>query len=192
MEFTFEIISETNINVRYNYGGEWFTFNLFHRDHQWILHPFDSSLIRNKDMSRLVVADLIQHKPFQVMLAKEGILLSELNTSIPLHQEDEAPGFEELPRFDRSSDIIIDEPSGNEPYIVSNASIDIDRFIQENDLEDLVKIEQQFIQSRQDIYNEILKRMFMADLGPSDPEFQKVQQIVKAYADAKAKLQTIL
>lgn len=189
MEFTFEIISETNINLRYNYGGEWFTFNLFNRDGHWVLHPFDSTLIRNKDMSRLVVADLLQHKPFQVMLAKEGIILSELSTSVPLNGQEyeEAPRFEELPRFDRGSDIILDDPT-----IVNNGSVDIEQLINDNDLEDLVEMEIKIIAARQDLYNQILKQMFMADLGPSDPEFQKIQQIVRAYGEAKARLQDII
>lgn len=186
MEFTYEIISESNINVRFIYGGEWFTFNLFNQDEQWILHPFDSSLIRNKDMSRLVIADLLQHKPFQVMLAKEGIILSELNTSVPLGREDEPEGYEELPRFDRQSDTISDMRSDS-----SQASLDIDGLIEENELEDLIRMEVELIESRQHIYNQILHRMFMADLGPTDPEFQRIQQIVKAYGEAKNRLQAI-
>ncbi|OMF36877.1 hypothetical protein BK133_08115 [Paenibacillus sp. FSL H8-0548] len=187
MEFTYEIISESNINVRYIYGGEWFTFNLFNRDEQWVLHPFDSSLIRNKDMSRLVIIDLLQHRPFQVMLAKEGIILSELNTSISLGQQQEEPEFEELPRRDRDSRRIFDE----EPPSSKAQAVDIDRFIEENDLEDLVQQELQLVELRQNLYNQILHRMFMADLGPTDPEFQKIQQIVKAYGDAKTKLLAI-
>lgn len=187
MEFTFEIISESNINVRYIYGGEWFTFNLFNREGQWVLHPFDSSLIRNKDMSRLVIADLLQHKPFQVMLAKEGIILSELNTSIPLgREEEETVRYEDLPRLDRQSDIIIDKPND-----VISPSIDIDELIEENELVDLIRMEIQLIESRQNIYNQVLHRMFMANLGPSDVEFQKIQQVVKAYGEAKTRLQSI-
>ncbi|WP_169089908.1 hypothetical protein [Paenibacillus sp. PL91] len=187
MEFTYEIISESNINVRFIYGGEWFTFNLFNRDHQWVLHPFDSSLIRNKDMSRLVIADLLQHKPFQVMLAKEGIILSELNTSIPLGQNQETEAeYEELPRIDRGSDRIFDEQRPSSPF-----EFDIDQLIEENELEDLVQLEVQLIEARQNMYNQILHRMFMANLGPTDPEFQRVQQIVKAYGEAKTRLLTI-
>ena len=187
MEFTYEIVSESNINVRYVYGGEWFTFNLFNRDHQWVLHPFDSSLIRNKDMSRLVIADLLQHRPFQVMLAKEGIILSELSTSIPLdRQREEEAEYEELPRINRESDRIFDEQRFESPL-----ALDIDQLIEENELEDLVQLEVQLIESRQNLYNQILHRMFMADLGPTDPEFQKVQQIVRAYGEAKTKLLAI-
>lgn len=189
MEFTYEIISESNINIRFIYGGEWFTFNLFHRDHQWVLHPFDSSLIRNKDMSRLVITDLLQHKPFQVMLAKEGIILSELFTSIPLGHQQEAEAeaeFEELPRIDRGSDRIFDEQrSSNGP------DFDIEQLIEENELEDLIYLEVQLIEARQNMYNQILHRMFLADLGPTDPEFQKVQLIVKAYGEAKTRLLAI-
>jgi len=187
LEFTYEIISESNINVRFIYGGEWFTFNLFNRDQQWVLHPFDSSLIRNKDMSRLVIADLLQHKPFQVMLAKEGILLSELNTSIPLEQQQAAESeFEALPRIGRGSDLIFDEERSSK-----SEEFNIDQLIEENDLEDLVALEVQMIETRQNLYNQILHRMFMADLGPNDPEFQKIQQIVKTYGEAKTRLQTI-
>lgn len=82
MDFTFEILDPTTINVRFNYGGEWFEFNLYSKQNQWILHPFDASLLGNPDMCRLVVADLLAHKPFQVMLAKERIMLSQLRTSI--------------------------------------------------------------------------------------------------------------
>ncbi|CAM4460000.1 hypothetical protein FHS16_004202 [Paenibacillus endophyticus] len=188
MEFTYEIISESNINLRFIYGGEWFTFNLFNRDEQWVLHPFDSSLIRNKDMSRLVIADLIQHRPFQVMLAKEGIMISELNTSIPLGQQPEPEAeYEQLPRISRGSDRIFDE----QPSSSGNETIDIDRLIEDNDLEDLISMEVKLIESRQNMYNQILHRMFMADLGPTDPEFQKIQQIVKTYGEAKSRLLAI-
>ncbi|MFF2482412.1 hypothetical protein [Paenibacillus sp. NPDC058071] len=183
MEFTYEIISESNINIRYVYGGEWFTFDLFYRDQQWVLHPFDASLIRNRDMSRLVIADLLQHRPFQVMLAKEGIILSELSTSISLAQQEVE--YEELPhpRLDRRSGRLWDD----EPFPPA-PSIDIDRLIQENELEDLIRIEIELIETRQQVYNQILHRMFMAELGPADPEFQKIQQIVKFYGEAKTKL----
>ncbi|WP_138754382.1 hypothetical protein [Paenibacillus sinopodophylli] len=188
MEFTYEIISETNINIRFIYGGEWFTFNLFQRDEQWVLHPFDSSLIRNKDMSRLVIADLIQHRPFQVMLAKEGIMISELNTSIPLGQQSEPEmEYEELPRIRRGSDRIFDE----QPPSSDSGTVDIERLIAENDLGDLIGMELKLIESRQNMYNQILHRMFMADLGPTDPEFQKIQQIVKSYGEAKSRLLAI-
>ncbi|MEV5026811.1 hypothetical protein [Paenibacillus sp. LPE1-1-1.1] len=188
MEFTYEIISETNINIRFIYGGEWFTFNLFNREGQWVLHPFDSSLIRNKDMSRLVITDLIQHRPFQVMLAKEGIILSELNTSIPLGKEPEfEEEYEELPRIGRGSDRMFDEQRGPS----NHEDVDIDQLIEENELEDLIRLELGLIEARQNMYNQILHRMFMADLGPTDPEFQKIQQIVKAYGEAKSRLMAI-
>lgn len=187
MEFTYEIISESNINVRFIYGGEWFTFNLFNRDDQWVLHPFDSTLIRNKVMSKLVIADLLQHRPFQVMLAKEGILLSELNTTIQLEEQQAAEvEYEELPLNRRGSDLIFDEQRST-----IQETVNIDQLIEENDLEDLIKLEVKMIETRQNLYNQVLHKMFMADLGPTDPEFQKIQQIVKTYGEAKARLQSI-
>jgi hypothetical protein len=188
LEFTYEIMSENNINVRFNYGGEWFTFDLFQDDRQWVLHPFDSALIRNKDMSRLVIADLLQHKPFQVMLAKEGIILSELTVSISLERRLQEPEYEELVRSDRRLD------SGPDDRLITGwgdelADADIDRLIEQNDLDDLIAIEIRLLEQRQRIYNQILHKMFMADLGPGDAEFQRVQQMVRAYGEAKSKLE---
>ncbi|MCA0758179.1 hypothetical protein KP806_24285 [Paenibacillus sp. N4] len=186
MEFTYEIVSETNINVRFVYGGEWFTFDLFNQDRQWILHPFDSSLIRNRDMSRLVISDLLQHKPFQVMLAKEGIILSELAVSIPLDDpEEEEIAYEEIVRNGRYPGHLFDERQG---LGFSTKEPDLDHLIEEYDLEDLIAMEMQFLEDRRDLYNQILNKMFMADFGPSDPEFKRVQQIVRIYGEAAAKL----
>ncbi len=188
MEFTYEIMSENNINVRFNYGGEWFTFDLFFHDGQWVLHPFDSALIRNKDMSRLVIADLLQHKPFQVMLAKEGIILSELTVSISVDNRVQEPEFEEMIRSDRRIGSGLD---GNRLSGAGDgeSDADIDEMIENNDLDDLLLLEIGLIEQRQHIYNRILHKMFMADLGPGDAEFQRIQQIVRAYGETKVKLE---
>lgn len=87
LEFSFEIIDESKINIVYQYGSSSFNFNLFFNYGVWTLHPFDGILLQNKEMCRLIVTDLFKNKDFHVMLARENILLSTLRTSIDLNPE---------------------------------------------------------------------------------------------------------
>jgi hypothetical protein len=43
-EFQYENISYSTININYNYGGEFFTLNLYQKDGVWIIHPFEGKL----------------------------------------------------------------------------------------------------------------------------------------------------
>ncbi|UHA74794.1 hypothetical protein [Paenibacillus sp. 481] len=181
LDFEFELMSDATINIRYNYGGEWFTFNMFQQEDSWILHPFDGSLLGNRDVCRLVVADLFNHKPFQVMLARERIPLSNIRTSIDL--EPESTPTSRSRRIDRNP--IDDE------IIRDGTRDDIDDFIQHHSLEDVLDQEIDYIQNRASLYKEILQRMFMDGLGPTDIEFQKIQEVVRAYSDMLAKVVSI-
>jgi hypothetical protein len=84
IEFSFEVIDRTSINVEYQYGSEKFILNLFNRNGVWTIHPFDGILLHNRELCRHVMIDLFKNKYFQIMLAKEDIRLSELRTSIDL------------------------------------------------------------------------------------------------------------
>lgn len=174
LDFTFEIMDEDTINIRILYASEWFTFNIYYRDHAWTLHPFDGMLIQNKDMCRLVIGDLFKNKNFHVMCAKENIRLSELRTTIHLDPEVEAAPP------DRSRDR--DERGRGEP------SSDLQAFIDEHSLEEIIEIEKETIQSRAAFYKKILENMFMEGYGPTDKEFMRVQAIVSIWTEAYHKM----
>ncbi|PZD97018.1 hypothetical protein DNH61_04660 [Paenibacillus sambharensis] len=178
MDFSFEHISESSINMNYNYGGEWFTFNLFLRDNEWIIHPFDSMLIRNEEMCQLVMAELVKHKGFQVMLAREGIYLSSLRSTVNVSGQRETEEENDYPDY-----------SGGR---VRGGDSDIDELIEHHSLDDLIRMEMEIVEDRMTVYNQILQRMFMEDLGPHDPEFQKVQRMVKSYEACKSELAALL
>lgn len=169
-ELEYHNISETSINIKYNYGGEYFTFNLYNKAGVWILHPFEGILLGNREMSILVMGELFKNKAFQVMLAKERIPFSELRSSIDVEDVSRS----NPPRNDRSG---LDEPTDN-----------LMDFIQQHTLDDIINIEQSHLQEKVTFYKDILQQMFMNDLGPSDPEFQKVQQIVRIYDEALSKM----
>ncbi|MNI03408.1 hypothetical protein D3C73_563100 [compost metagenome] len=172
LDFTFEIMDEDTINIRILYASEWFTFNIYQRDQAWTLHPFDGMLIQNKDMCRLVVSDLFKNKNFHVMCAKENIRLSELRTTINLEPEVET----DPPVRTR------DSRRSGEP------SSDIQAYIDEHSLEDIIEIEKETIQSRVAFYKKILENMFMQGYGPADKEFIRIQAIVNIWTEAYNKL----
>ncbi|SFL09494.1 hypothetical protein SAMN03159341_103181 [Paenibacillus sp. 1_12] len=177
LEFEFEIMNGSSINLRYLFGGEWFTFNLYLSDEVWILHPFEGILLGNKEMSRLVIADMFTNKTFLVMLAKERILLSNIHSSMDLGQQSE----EQISYRGK----IEDQP---EPANDKDNMDDMDAFIQANSIEEVIEQEKKLVLSRVNYFREILKRMFMDGLGPNDEEFDKVREIVKIYEEAAHKL----
>lgn len=172
LDFEFEIIDENTINLRYQYGGEWLTFNLFLREGDWILHPFQGILLQNRDMCRLVVADLLQNKTFHMMLAKQHISLSSVRSSVDLGQT-AAPALDGGNRGDRRRYQPDDE---------------ISDFIQEHSLESIHELEIELLGRRKSLYSEILQRMFMDGVNPSDEEFLAIQNIVRIYSDAISRL----
>ncbi|MFB9276581.1 hypothetical protein [Cohnella cellulosilytica] len=176
MDFTFEILDSSTINIRFNYGGAWFEFNLFYEREQWILHPYDASLLGNPEMCRLVIADLLANKTFQVMLAKERILLSQLRTSVDVSGD----------RYER----IPSERSGreNEREPERGAGDEIDRWVQQHTFKEIVDQERQRLESRLQLYQTLLQKMFYQNLGPGDDEFDKVQEITRIYKDAIGRL----
>lgn len=161
--FQYELTSETAINLRYEYGGEYFTFSLYRDDRGWVLHPFDGILLRNQAMCALVAQELFKHKPFQVMLAKEGILFSDIRSTVNLDNVN-AP-----------------VAARNDREVRDNPADDLMEFVQQHSVEEVIDYECSLVGSRISFYREILQRMFMDNLGPSDPEFQKVQDIVRIY-----------
>jgi hypothetical protein len=180
VDFEFEIFPNNTINLMYVYGGERFTFNLYETDGQWLLHPFDSSLLGNKEICQLVVADLLKNKAFQVLLAKERISPSQIYTSINLQEEDTVPLLREN-RLQRNPG----------PPLVQTDPNDVDEFIDTHTIDDILMEESNHCQTKIKFYNDILQRMFMEGSGPHDREFQKVQDIVRAYNDALSKIMSI-
>ncbi len=174
MEFTFEILDSSTINLRFNYGGAWFEFNLFYRDEQWILHPYDATLLGNPEMCRLVVADLLGNKVFQVMLAKQRILLSQLRTSVDVSND----------RFERIPSERVERDRGAEQGVGD----EIDRWVQQHSLTEIIDQEQRRVEERLQIYQTVLQKMFYQNLGPGDEEFDKVQEITRIYKEAFGRL----
>ncbi|GEM_PF-642090 len=174
MDFTFEILDSSTINVRFNYGGAWFEFNLFYREEQWILHPYDATLLGNPQMCRLVVVDLLANKFFQVMLAKQRILLSQLRTSVDISEE----SFERIPS----------ERSERERGTEHGSEDDIDRWVQQHTLTEIIEQERLRLEDRQQLYQTLLQKMFYQNLGPGDEEFDKVQEITRIYKEAIGRL----
>ncbi|MBW7476858.1 hypothetical protein K0T92_19255 [Paenibacillus oenotherae] len=175
LDFEFEIIDENTINLRYQYGGEWLTFNLFLREGDWILHPFQGILLQNREMCRLVVTELLQNKTFHMMLAKQHIPLSSVRSSVDLGQP-AAPAYDSGDRGDRG------DRRRNQPQD------EISDFIQEHSLESIVELELELLGRRKALYSEILQRMFMDGVNPSDEEFMAIQNIVRIYSDAMNRL----
>ncbi|MCW3795287.1 hypothetical protein OM416_27145 [Paenibacillus sp. LS1] len=174
LEFSFEIIDEANINIQYKYGSQFFHFNLFWSNGDWTLHPFEGILIENREMCSLIIADLLKNKDFHVMLAKEKIVLSRLRTTVNL-QPDDPEEFEVSPRIDdRSSQG--DELMG---------------YIENHSFEEVLELEQQQMQAKVDFFQEIIQRMFMEGIGPEDPDFRKVQSIIRIYKDTFDRLGNI-
>lgn len=179
MDFTFEILDPTTINIRFNYGGEWFEFNLFLRQNQWILHPFDASLLGNPEMCRLVVADLLANKPFQVMLAKERIMLSQLRSSVDVSGNESS----ERVRGGRFEDV---------DDVVENPADSLDDWIRNHTFEEILAIELHGVEDRLRHYQALLQKMFYENLGPGNVEFDKVQEITRIYKDAAGRLTELI
>jgi hypothetical protein len=181
LDFTFEILDSSTINIQFNYGGAWFEFNLFHKEDQWVLHPYDGNLLGNPDMCRLVIADLLANKPFQVLLAKERIMLSRLRTSV------DVSGDREI-RHDRAGggrpDIDIDLDSGG--------TDELEDWIRGNSFEEILSQELQGIEGRQQLFNSLLQKMFYENLGPGDEEFDKVQEIARIYKDTAGRISQLI
>lgn len=171
--FQYELTSETAINLKYEYGGEYFTFSLYRDDRGWVLHPFDGMLLGNQAMCALVVQELFKHKPFQVMLAKESILFSDIRSTVNLENVN-------TPIAARNERESHDSPAD-----------DMMDFVEQHTVEEVIDYECGLIGSRISFYKEILQRMFMDNLGPSDPEFQKVQDIVRIYEHSLEKLSSL-
>ncbi|MBP2000834.1 hypothetical protein J2Z69_001865 [Paenibacillus shirakamiensis] len=171
-EFNYSCITESSINITYLYGGEYFNFNLYMKEGVWILHPFDGILLGNMEMSKLVMSDLFQNKSFQVMLAKERIPFSILRTSIDLE------GHVESNHRNSSRD-------------QSNAPDSILDFIEEHTLEEIIQLEQLELRKKISLYSSIMQHMFMNDLGPSDVEFQRIQQITRIYEKALTSMENL-
>lgn len=164
LEFSFEIIDESKINIVYQYGSSGFNFNLFFNYGVWTLHPFDGILLQNKEMCRLVVAELFKNKDFHVMLARENILLSALRTSIDLNPETQGERYQEQ------------EPD------------ELSEFAKSHSFEDVLQIEQDFIRERMDFFQNIIQKMYMEGFGPEDSDFNKVQAIIQIYKAAHDQL----
>lgn len=171
--FQYELTSETAINLKYEYGGEYFTFSLHRDERGWVLHPFDGMLLRDQTMCTLVVQELFKHKPFQVMLAKEGIILSNIRSTVNL------------------DNVNTPMAARNEREPQDNPADDLLEFVQQHTVEEVIDYECGLTLSRISFYKEILQRMFMDNLGPSDEEFQKVQDIVRIYEHALERLSSL-
>ncbi|AIQ40525.1 hypothetical protein MKZ24_27255 [Paenibacillus sp. FSL R7-0297] len=171
--FQYELTSETTINLKYEYGGEYFTFSLYRDDRGWVLHPFDGILLRNPAMCSLVAQELFKHKPFQVMLAKEGILFTDIRSTVNL------------------DNVNTPVAARNERESYDNPADDLMEFVQQHSVEEVIDYECSLVENRISFYREILQRMFMDNLGPSDPEFQKVQDIVRIYEHSLDRLSSL-
>lgn len=221
VEFNFEILDAETINIRYNYGGEWFEFNLFRDERGWMLHPFDAVLLGNPEMCRLVVTDLLAHKPCQVMLAKERIRLSGIRTTIDVSgdretfadsdrfeagsrrdfgQDRPGPGRDDGDSFDGGTEIIrgrgardrgSPNPAGDKEG-AGPAEEDLDAWIANNSLQDILRQEKEALERRMTRYNVLLQKMFYDNLGPGNDEFDTVQSVFRLYKEAVAKLSGLM
>jgi len=171
LDFSFEIVDESRIHIEYRYGSAMFTFNLYGMDDGWTLHPFDGILLGNREMCRLVIAELLRNKDFHVMLARENIALSELRTSIDL-QEAAAGG--RLGGQDRSRPDQEQDP--------------LDDYIDSHTFEEIMAKEQAILEERLLLFKGIIEKMFMAGYGPDNEEFSKVQNVIRIYKEASERL----
>lgn len=174
LEFSFELISDTNINMEYIYGSELFKLNLFLKNGYWTIHPFDGILLKNRELCRLVILDLFKNKYFQIMLAKQNIAMSSLRTSIDLEPSREPEGVNPAER--RGS-------QWNDP-----AQETEEEFIGNHSIEEIIRIEHNLIEQRVTFYAGLLKKMFMDNYGPGDDEFDKVQSLVRIYKESQEKM----
>ncbi|SDF71902.1 hypothetical protein SAMN04488542_115111 [Fontibacillus panacisegetis] len=165
-EFQYELMSNMSIKIKYNYGGEFFTFNMYPKEGYWIIHPFEGILLGNRQMCVLVLKELFQNKSFHVMLAKEQITFNSIRSSIDLSDSEEMI-FTTWERDAKASE-------GNP----------VKEFIQSHTLDDIICLEKERLNERISFYRQILQLMFMQDLGPDDPEFIAVQRIIHAFETA--------
>ncbi|GFN31547.1 hypothetical protein [Paenibacillus xylaniclasticus] len=173
LDFSFEIVDESRIHIEYRYGSALFTFNLYCADGVWTIHPFDGILLRNREMCRLVIAELLRNKDMHVMLARENITLSELRTSINLQDADDGrlQGSGQN-RREREQDPLDD-------YIASHS------------FEEIVANEQAILEDRLQLFKDIIERMFMEGYGPDDEEFSKVQSMIRVYKEAIERMSSL-
>ncbi|AJS60177.1 hypothetical protein [Paenibacillus sp. IHBB 10380] len=179
IDFSFEIISDTNINMEYQYGSETFKLNIYLKHGCWTIHPFDGILLQNRELCRVVMIDLFKNKSFQIMLAKENILLSSLRTSIdldPSKQDQDEPTHSRESVNDR-----INRTSDYNGYVDQNSS-----------LRDVFEQEVRLCDEKMDMFNDILKQMFMDNYGPGNDEFDKIQALVRTYKETQGKIIKIM
>ncbi|MFX3651348.1 MAG: hypothetical protein ACE3K2_06035 [Paenibacillus sp.] len=171
LDFSFEIIDETKINIQYKYGSELFNFNLYYANGEWTLHPFDGILIQNREMCSLIVSELLRNKDFHVMLVKEKIILSQLRTSINLQSDspDEWGVDRRIADYSSHDDELMD-------------------YIGNHSFEDILQLEQEQIESRVQFFQQIIQRMFMEGFGPEDADFIKVQSVIRVYKETYDRL----
>ncbi|MBW7454778.1 hypothetical protein ACFOLF_15045 [Paenibacillus sepulcri] len=170
LDFSFELIDDSIINIHYQYGSTVFIFTLFMRDEEWTLHPFDGILLQNKEMCAIVVTDLLKNKDFHVLLARENITLSALRTSIDLRPEgsDEYTKPSPQPGRDEKTD-----------------------FIEAHSFEEVLQLEKEMVQERIAFFQDIIQRMYMDGYGPEDNEFNKVQSLIRIYKETYERLGTL-
>lgn len=173
MEFSFELMDDSQINIYYQYGSTTFMFNLFDQYGEWTLHPFDGILLQNKEMCALVVAELLKNKDFQVLLARENIPLTSLRTSIDLNTRSADHG--------RRSDF-------GPPDRGYDDKTD---FIESHTFEDILDMEKQQVSERIAFFQDIIQRMYMDGYGPEDDEFNKVQTLIRIYKETLERLSDI-
>ncbi|MBD3917576.1 hypothetical protein H8B09_02320 [Paenibacillus sp. PR3] len=174
--FSFEIVNDSTINIEYVFGSEKFVLNLFLRQGVWTIHPFDGMLLGNRDLCRSVIADLLRNKDFQIMLAKQGIALSSLRTTIDLDQS--SPEYEVRSRREPEPEV---DP---EPGSID----DIREFIEYNTIDDIIDLELTQLDRKIAFYGEILKYIFMQNLGPGDPEFDKIQSLQRTFKETRERI----
>lgn len=174
--FSFEILNESTINIEYVFGSEKFIMNLFLRNGVWTIHPFDGILLGNRDLCRSVIADLLHNKDFQIMLAKQGIALSSLRTTINLDNSAE------------ESDIHTRRDPDGESESEHGSIDDIKEFIEYNTIDDIIDLELSQLDKKIAFYGEILKYIFMQNLGPGDEEFDRIQSLQRTFKETREKI----
>ncbi|SFE85086.1 hypothetical protein SAMN04487969_10822 [Paenibacillus algorifonticola] len=177
LDFSFEMLDEHTINVEYVFGSEKFIFNLFYSNDNWTIHPFDGILLKNRDLCRSVMSDLFQNKSFQIMLAKENIILSSIRSSVNLNPYEEE---EPMPEPER----LRGERYGGDGGGGRAERSELDDFINSHTLGEILELERSFIEERTTLFKSVLQKMFMDGLGPGDSEFNQIQELVKAYKRA--------
>lgn len=194
LEFSYEIINEDTINIEYVYGSENFILNLFQKDSTWTLHPFDAILISNKELCRNVVAELIKNKYFQIMLAKEQIMLSGIRTTINLQEDmdDNHITYRNGHRREYRNDEWNDYKDSSKISDESKLATDVRELIEYNSFEDILTKELNEVEQKITLYGKVLEEMFMADYLPGNQEFDRVLALVNIYKEMKKKLEHMI